>query len=85
MTTYTLDSPTHADYLAIAECDLRIANGELETALAEADRARIEMRCDGGSLESVVHRLEWIERARLAIAKAEKDITHHAQQVRAGK
>ena len=81
MTTYTLDSPTHADYLAMAECDLRIANGELAVALAEADRARIEMRCDGGSLESVVHRLEWIERARLAIAKAEKDITHHTKHL----
>ena len=72
-----MTDPTHYDYLRMARCDLRAAQGEVITALAELEKARIEAEFDPGRQEIVNRAAVTHEVALKAVERAKRDIAHH--------
>jgi len=69
--------PTHYDYLRMARCDLRAAQGEVITALAELEKARIEAEFDSDWQEVVNRAAVTHEVALAAVDRAKLAIAHH--------
>lgn len=81
--SYRDERPTHADYLAMAHCDLRIAQAELAAAEAEVEKARIETEWHPEWMEILEMYAGSVERNKLYVKEAERQVAHHTAGVAA--